>query len=154
MKTSLFIPVTVIFLALATRQCEKSSANNKTPVATATVEEILTANSWKLDEIRFLQNNSPFYYKRRVTSDPYSFNTETIKFNRDKTGIYSAGGIEYRVTWDFDNPEKTRIRYIVNYTTPLTVTWENIVLTESSLRYTEYYNRRGQHSLAVATRIP
>jgi hypothetical protein len=132
--------------------CKKDNSASSQP--TKTSEEILTSKTWRLDEIRFLQGNVVTYYKRGVTSDPYSFNTESIKFNTDKSGTYIAGGITYTMTWDFVDTKKTSLKLIINYTTPLTVNWENLAFSDSSISYAEYYNRTGNNVFSIATRIP
>ena len=152
MKTKLLIAITALLVTFFIASCEKN--DDDSPIPEKTPEEILTSRSWRLDEIRFLQNNAPTYYKRGVTSDPYSFDTESIQFNTDQTGTYKAGGVTYSMTWEFIDQAKTKIEFIINYTTPLTVNWENIIYSDSSLKYSEYYNRTGTNTLSVATRIP
>ena len=152
MKTKLLIAITAVLVTFFIASCDKN--DDDSPIPEKTPEEILTSRSWRLDEIRFLQNNSLTYYKRGVTDDPYSFDTESIKFNVDRTGTYIAGGITYNLTWEFNDLEKSKIKFIINYATPLTVNWENIIYSDSSLKYSEYYNRTGTNTLSVATRIP
>ena len=152
MKTKLLIAVSAFLITFAIASCQKN--DDDTPQPEKTPEEILTSTTWRLDEIRFLQNNSPTYYKRGVTSDPYSFDTESIQFKTDLTGTYKAGGITYDMTWEFIDQAKTKIEFIIDYATPLTVNWENIIYGNSSLKYAEYYNRTGTNTLSVATRIP
>ncbi|MEP7375331.1 MAG: hypothetical protein ABI675_18165 [Chitinophagaceae bacterium] len=91
MKNRLPIAITALLFTFLIISCKKD--NSGTSPQTKTSEEILTSKTWRLYEIRFLQGNIVTYYKRDVTSDPYSFNTETIKFNTDKSGTYIAGGI-------------------------------------------------------------
>ena len=152
MKNKLSVAVTALLFTFLVISCKKD--NDGTSQQTKTTEEILTSRSWRLDEIRFLQNNVISYYKRGVTSDPNSFNTESIKFNTDKSGTYIAGGITYAMTWDFDDTEKASIKFIISFAAPLTVTWDNLIFTESSIKYSEYYNRTGSNVLGFATRIP
>ena len=121
---------------------------------TLSQEQILTSGIWKIDEIRFLQNNSQIlYYKRGNTSgNTANFDTESIKFNSDNTGTYIAGGITYTLTWAFVDAAKTKLAFTISYPTPLVINWENIVYTETSIQYTEYYNRTGNLSLGVGIR--
>jgi hypothetical protein len=101
-----------------------------------------------------LQSNTQFlYYKRGNTSgNTANYDTESIKFNTDKTGTYIAGGISYTLTWDFADATKNKLLFTIAYSTPLLVTWENIIYSETDLRYSEYYNRNGNLSMGVATR--
>ena len=73
------------------------------------------------------------YYKRNETNDPYSFDTESIKFEIDKPGTYGGGGITYTTTWEFIDSAKTKVEFIINYLPLLTVDRKNIIYTESSL---------------------
>ncbi|MEP7375330.1 MAG: hypothetical protein ABI675_18160 [Chitinophagaceae bacterium] len=58
------------------------------------------------------------------------------------------------MTWEFAASEKTSLKFIINYATPLTVNWENLAFSESSISYAEYYNRTGNNTFSIATRIP
>jgi hypothetical protein len=127
---------------------------SKDDITATSAEQILTSGVWKIDEIRFLQSNTQFlYYKRGNTSgNTANYDTESIKFNTDKTGTYIAGGISYTLTWDFADATKNKLLFTIAYSTPLLVTWENIIYSETDLRYSEYYNRNGNLSMGVATR--
>ncbi len=131
-KTAFILLLTCIVIS-----CSKDNGNTTT---TKAPEEILTESIWRLDEIRFLQNNTPYYYKRGQTGDVLGFDSESIKFNVDKTGTYKSGNT-YNLSWDFADATKTKIRYVINYPTPLTVNWENIKYSETLIEYTEYYNK-------------
>jgi hypothetical protein len=130
--------------------CKKD--NDLPPVKS--LEEVLTSTSWKMEEIRFLQNNTFYYYKRGATGNSLSFDSDVITFNTNKTGTYIGDGTTYPLTWDFTDAGKTKVSIIINYATPLTVTMENISYTNTSLKYTEYYNRNGTNTLASVSRIP
>jgi len=116
--------------------------------------EILTGSIWQIDEMRFLQMNVPYYYKRGASSGNNSnFDSEYIQFNKDNTGERSDGINIYPLTWSFTNDSKTKIKIITQEDAELIVYWENIVYDEASIKYTEYYNRYGTtNSLGVATR--
>jgi hypothetical protein len=148
-KTPVIFIVLIIFLFLITA-CTKDKDNDPTP---KNAEEILTTSAWKIDEIRFLQNNIMYYYKRGVTSNVAGLDNESITFKADKTGTYIAGPDTYTLTWDFVDANKTKLKYIVNYSTPLTVNWENVKISETLLDYTEYYNRNGVNTVGSGRRI-
>lgn len=138
---------TLIFIISTFLACKKEDVTPKTP------EQILTKNAWKIDELRYLQDNVPHYYKRGGTQNTESFSDEYIEFFSDKTGRYYAQDLSsVPITWNFVNAEKTIIQYTIQY--GLVVTWESIILTEGSIRYTEYYTRNGIKSLAEGIRIP
>jgi hypothetical protein len=115
-------------------------------------ETILTSSVWIIDEIRFLESNTLYTYKRGGTGNTANFDTESIKFNANKTGTYIAGGITYSVAWDFVNNDKTKIQYTVSYSPTLTVRWENIQYSDATIKYTEYYTRNGTTTMSYATR--
>ena len=79
----------VVALALITiSSCEKDSTKPEAPEP-KTPEEILTGNTWKADEIRTqLSNNTVTYYKRGGTTNTINYDSDSLKFNNDNTGIY------------------------------------------------------------------
>jgi hypothetical protein len=148
---SLLATALLVFLVA----CNKKAQQPKDDPSRLDPEAILTkAPVWKVDEIRFLQNNILYYYKRDSLEDNNSdFGTESIKFNPDKTGLYMAKNITYMINWEFMDSTKSKIRYMISMPNPLTVFWENITYTENTIHYTEYYTRQGFNSLAIATRV-
>jgi hypothetical protein len=146
-------PLALAFLAFCALLITACSKDNDPDPSTKTPEEILTSSPWKVDEIRFLQNNTFYYYKRGVTGNIAGLDTESITFKADKTGTYIAGPDTYTLTWDFVDVSKTKLRYIVNYPTPVTINWENIKFSNTLLDYTEYYTRSGVNTIASARRI-
>ncbi|MFT3702322.1 MAG: hypothetical protein QM802_08135 [Agriterribacter sp.] len=117
--------------------------------------EILTGTTWQIDEIRFLQLNQPYYYKRGASSgNNANYDNEYIQFNKDNTGVRSDNGEKYPLTWSFTDESKTKIKIVTQESSELVIYWENITYDEAALKYTEYYNRNGTNSLGVATRTP
>ena len=144
MKNKYYILLFVLFAFIS---CSKDDTTTS-----LSQEQILTSGVWKIDEIRFLSGTF-FYYKRGNTSgNTANFDTESVQFNADHTGSYIAGGVTYPVTWSYADATKTKLTFTIAYSTPLVVNWENIVYTDTSIQYTEYYNRNGVLSLGVATR--
>jgi len=115
-------------------------------------DSVLTADTLKLEEIRFLQSNIQYYYKRGASGNTANFDSEFIKFNANNTGVYVDGGINYTLTWNWIDQAKTKLQYIVSYSPALTVTWEQLQFTNNSLAYAEYYNRSGNQSMGYAVR--
>src|SRR5687768_16017985 len=70
------------------------------PMPDVNKDSVLTADTLKIEEIRFLQNNIQYYYKRGASGNTANFDTEFIKFNANNTGSYVAGGITYTLTWN------------------------------------------------------
>lgn len=150
MKTNLVI---FSFLILLMAACSKESTD-PTPT-TATIEQLLTAKTWKADEIRSqLSNNTTQYYKRGGSSNTVNYDSDSLKFNTNNTGTYYFNGTATSTTWNFINAEKSKMTIIINYTpTPLTINWEYVNVAESTLKYTQYVTGTVSY-LASGTRVP
>lgn len=122
------------------------------PMPGVNKDSVLTADTLKLEEIRFVQANTQYYYKRGASGNNANFDTEYIKFNINNTGVYFAAGITYTITWNWMNAEKTRLQYIVSYSPALIVTWDQLQFTNNSLAYAEYYNRNNNLSMGYGVR--
>jgi hypothetical protein len=122
------------------------------PLPGVNKDSVLTADTLKIEEIRFLQNNTQYYYKRGAAGNSANFDTEYIKFNSNNTGSYFAAGITYTFTWNWVDLAKTKLQYVVSYSPALTVNWEQLQFTNNSLAYAEYYNRTGSQSMGYAVR--
>jgi hypothetical protein len=156
-KLSFFI---LLALSLAIFSCKKNDSTPVTPTP-PTPEQMLSSSSWKIDELRFSQVNTSgggtaYYYKRGVTGNISNFDNENILFLASNTGTYTLGSSNYPITWQFTNAEKSKLQFIVTYspTSSMTVFWENVVLTSTTLKYAEYYTTTtGITSLGSGTRI-
>lgn len=126
------LALVAIFVFLS---CDKS--DDPQPTA-KNVEELLALHTWKLEEYRFNQNNVLTYYKRGVTSNGAAFDPDSIKLKTDFTGTYyNAAGVTTNFTWSFQDNEKTKMKLTLSPT--FSVNWENMSVTETALRYTEYF---------------
>jgi hypothetical protein len=146
-KISILLLLAPLFFSLGCKK-DHDSINPKT------LEQVLVSTTWKMEEIRFLQNNTFYYYKRGASGNSLNFDSDAITFKQDKTGSYVGAGVTYTLTWDFTDTNKNRIRLIVNYPSPLTINWENITYTTSSLKYSEYYTSSSGNTLSSVTRTP
>lgn len=145
--------------------CTKSNAASVTTPKTDTVPDpvtLLTSATWKIQELRWFQVNTSgggieYYYMRDITSDIGQASTIRMKFNRDGTGSYALGSsLTGSVTWQFTNTEKSKLTWTIAYNIggTQTINWENIDLTETRLRYAEYFvTNTGISSLASGTCI-
>jgi hypothetical protein len=149
-KRLLIVSAMATIIAFGFSSCKKEEP--KPPVKSPL--EILTATPWKIDEIRFLQQNKFYYYKRGGSNNNINFDAEYYKFNKDNTGERYDLNESYSFTWSFASDDKTKIKIIIDEVPKLEVMWENLIYDENSLKYSEYYSREGANSLAVATRIP
>ena len=111
----------------------------------------------RLDEIRFLQDNIEYYYKRndRQVSN-MNFDYDYVIFNKDGTGFYhQTDGQQYDLIWVSER--KDRVTYTIRKfrdNSDLVVNWEDLRFEDNTIKYTEYYTHaNGVHSLATAKRI-
>jgi hypothetical protein len=144
----------IAFSIIILASCQKDPVTPDTPPV-KTIEELLTAKAWKADEIRVqLSNNTTSYYKRGETTNTANYDSDSLKFNLDNTGIYYYLGSQYTTTWNFVNPEKSKMTIILNYSTPLTNDLENINITETYFKYAQYSTAGGISYLSSGTRVP
>jgi hypothetical protein len=123
---------------------------------TALTPAILTANSWKYQEIRATFGGSYIYYLRGGSNNTQSFDNEYVTFNSDHTGLYSdnAGG-QTTLTWNFTDASNTTLVWIWNVSpTPVTVTWEHLSFKNGAIHYDEFFTQNGENELSSATRVP
>lgn len=138
--------------------CKKDS--DTTPPS-ETPEQLLTKSEWKMDELRYSQvttagGGTAYYYKKGMTANIGNFDNLKFVFATNNTGTYTLGSTNAPLTWQFINPEKTKLQFIITYSASnqLTVNWENIVLTSTSIKYAEYYTTNtGITSLASGTQV-
>jgi len=125
---------------------------------TAITTELLTSHPWKMQEIYAVTGGAIRYYLRGGTNNTESFDNEYIIFNTDKTGTYvENGGRHDAITWDFANPEKTKVLWTL-YNTPATfdINWDNLRFKNNRLYYDEYYTdgNTGLNSHSQEVRVP
>ena len=127
---------------------------------TMVTEAILTANPWKLLEIRGLEEGTVLYYLRGGSSNPYNYDNEYYVFNSDHTGyeITNVGVNQPISDWVLSNPDNPKLTctYHNNSTTTMLLTWENLRFKNNSLYYDEYYFNpvTGNDFHGQAIRIP
>jgi hypothetical protein len=127
--------------------CKKNNDNS----SGSTPEGLLTKSPWRINELRFSQVNTSgggtiYYYKRGTTGNLSDFDNHSILFNSNNTGTFTYGlTTSAPFTWQFTNAEKTKIQWIITYspTNILTVNWENVTITDSEIRLSEYWTNTG-----------
>lgn len=120
-----------------------------------TIEELLIAKTWKANEIRVqLSNNTTSYYKRGETTNTANYDSDSLKFNPDNTGIYYYLGSQYTTTWNLINTEKSKMTIVINYSPSLTIDLENINITQTYFKYAQYSTAGGISYLSSGTRVP
>ncbi len=137
-----------------------SCSKDDDPTPSETPEQLLTKSLWKIDELRWNQVNTSgggaaYWYKRGTTANLSNLDNENVLFATNGTGTYTLGAVSSPLIWQFTNPEKTKMTWTISYAvgSPLTVNWENIVLSSTTLRYAEYFTTStGINSLSSGTR--
>lgn len=114
--------------------------------------DFLTSLTWKTEESRIMEGNNISYYKRGGQENSINLDNDVYKFSADNTGIWSFNGQEYKFTWGYSNAEKTKIKMIMQYPTPLIVNLENIVINASVFSYTRLQQANGVNLMANETR--
>jgi hypothetical protein len=167
--SSFVILTFVLVFQSSITSCKKTETIIKTVVDTITVTKtdtlqekdtaltkaILTANPWRIQELRALFGSDYIYYLRGGSNNTQSFDNEYITFNSDNTGIYvNDAGAQTSLTWNFSDPTNRKLVWIWNLPTPVTVTWENITYDDGAIRYTEYFTQNGISVLSSGVRIP
>jgi hypothetical protein len=125
---------------------------------TAISLELLTANSWKLQEIRGVTGSSIVFYQRGGSSNTENFDPEYITFDTNKTGVYNDGfNHSHSIIWDFLNNEKTKLTFTITNLAPLpdqTVIYENLRFKNGALLFDQYWTIGGQNHHSQVIRTP
>lgn len=128
------------------------------PVDTTVTTQILTANGWKIQEIRGVTGNANLYYQRGNTANTntQSFDNEYITFKSDKTGTYvDNNGGQSNLTWDFANAQNTTLTITVFFPSgTITMTWDHLCYKNKSIKYEEFFTSKGVNSHSYGVRIP
>jgi hypothetical protein len=151
--------------------CTKTNTVVKTVVDTVTVIQkdtitikdttlttpILTANSWKIQEIRGILGTTAVYYLRGGSGNTMNLDNEFITFSSNNTGVYTDNfGTPTTFTWNFTDATNTKLIWNWNWnsTTLIPVTWEHIYYKDGAIHYTENYILSGQNEVGAGIRIP
>ena len=115
----------------------------------AFTEELLTAFPWKTTELRAVYGGDSIYYFQGGANNTTGFgdrSIETYTFNPDGTGslLDANNSLHGLVDWQFVNPEKTKLTFLIHTTSsPLSttylITWENIRYMDGNIYTDEYY---------------
>lgn len=114
--------------------------------------DFLTSQSWKAEESRIMEGNHVSYYKRGGAANSINLDDDFYKFQADNTGTWSFNGQDYKFTWQYGNAEKTKIKMLMQYPTPLMVNLENIVISATAFSYTRLQQANGVNLMAIELR--
>ncbi len=151
-KVADMLPYNYMDAAAPKEEASTSPATIPGAGVTARPADPLTMQVWKADESRIMEGNTVSYYKRGGAENTINLDNDFYKFNGDNTGSWSFNGQEFRFTWNYSNAERTKIKMIMQYPTPLVVNLENIILTAGSLSYTRIQQANGVNVMAIETR--
>ena len=124
---------------------------------TAMTVQRLTANQWKLKEIRGVAGGSKVIYVRGATTgNTGNYDNETISFNANNTGVYTdPNGYTSSMTWNFASNDNSRLIFTINFPTAVTtITWENLTYRNGAMYYSEHYSQGSFNSHSQGVRIP
>lgn len=119
----------------------------------------LVNRNWMMQEIRFIQDNLDYQYRRGDDSfSNMNFDNDYIRFNPDGSGLYhQTDNKVYRLTWNYTDDAHSNILFTIDnfrYNSPLTVHWEHIKLEGNKIEYSEFYTHKtGIHSLGYGIRV-
>ncbi len=152
MKFKLSVIVIVLFALIS---CKKDCPAPPAPPPVKTPEELLTAKTWKLDNMRIQRSNGTTdFYQRGGASNTFNGDKDSIRLNLNNTGVfYDFLGVTYTATWNFTNSGKTKMTLVINQATPLTLMLENVALTESYFSYSQFVSGPNSY-LASSGRTP
>jgi hypothetical protein len=159
-----FVLIVLLCPAVNT-SCTKTNADTVTVTKTDTLKvaekdtlittAILTANSWKAIYDRASVGGDSLFYVRGGTGNTIDLDNEYETFNANGTGIYTDNnGNQTTFTWTWSDSTYTRLSWVWNLETPITVRWENLYYDDAAIHYTEYYIQNGNYVLSTEVRVP
>ena len=109
---------------------------------TIVTEALLTANPWKIRELRGLTEGTPGYYLRGGNANTVNFDNEYYVFESNHTGyeMGHAGGKFTLPVWQLD-VEKAKLTFTYPAGSGLTmeITWDELRYKDGALYYNEWY---------------
>ena len=145
-------------IVVSCKKDETTATPTPCPVV-KTAEELLCAKTWRIDEFRQRYNSGTnngvdIYYKLGGVGNTVNYDSDSVKFNINNTGVYYSLGSQYTTTWNFVDVPKSKMTLTINYLTPLIDHLETISLSEDYFRYSQYTTYNGVSYLGAGTRTP
>lgn len=144
--------VETVFIANTPLKEKMSEQNNSIEGQLDVTTQLLTGNSWQMQESRIIDGNNMVYYKRDEQNNTINFNNDNYTFNADNTGIYFENGQENKFKWTFLDRAKTKMEMVILYPAPVVVNFENMMITATVFKYTRFQKVNGVNSIAIETR--
>jgi hypothetical protein len=125
---------------------------------TAISLDLLTANSWKLQELRGVNANTILFYERGGTSNTQNYDNDNLRFEASGTGVYlDENGYTHQIKWEFSNETNTKLTLVISNPAPdhsHTVIFENLRYKNKALYFDQYWTYNDVNSHAQCIRIP
>ena len=158
MKTKFLLIAMVLFIVASCSKDDTVATATPCPVI-KTSEELLCAHTWRIDEFRQRYNSGAsngvdIYYKLGGAANTANYDSDSIKFNINNTGVYYSLGSQYTTTWNFVDAAKSKMTLTINYPTPFVDNLETISLSENYFRYSQYFSFNAVDYLGAGTRTP
>jgi hypothetical protein len=161
MKKFIGVSAFLVFASLLLLQTGVTSCTKEKTIViqdTAISLELLTSNSWKVQEVQGVKGNTVVFYERGGTSNTENLDDEYIRFLADGTGTYfDQAGFTHQITWEFSNEAKTKLTFVISNPAPLqshTVVYENLRYKNKALYFDQYWTYDNINSHAQEIRIP
>ncbi len=119
--------------------------------------QILTSNTWIIQYIRSVTDNTIVYYTRGGSSTE-NFDAEYLLFNSNLTGtLVDPTGASHTMTWSWSNATNTQLTFITSNPSPepsQTTIWDNLRMKGDSLLCDQYFTYLTVNSQSEVVMIP
>jgi hypothetical protein len=146
-----------VIMSTMSAPCSPRSASNTSEEP----EDLLTAKTWLINEITYVQDGQLGHYKKGSYS--VQFLNDRIKFEKDGTGLYTNTYNEpFKIGWAYNDGDKKKITLVINNYRggrpaegkSQEVNIENINVSRNDLYYTEIYKAGSSPTMSSVHRIP
>ena len=118
--------------------------------------QLLTQHVWEVNYIIYQNANAQVEYTRGGTNTTgETWGAATYTYNANGTGTFvDYSGTAYSLTWAFVPGSQNQMTYTLNYATPVTITVDDMQLTDSSYQYSFNFDASGTYDLGYVQFIP
>jgi hypothetical protein len=118
--------------------------------STLTRTQMLTAKTWKVDEVYSNASCTNTHYLTGATGNSGLPNYSLLRFtfNSNGTGTHTdTQGNNYTTTWHFTSPDERNLQITINSTTPVTYNWNQVEITPGVMYQTTAIGTSSSNSL-------
>ncbi len=111
------LTVACLLMSILLISCSQDNDDvNPPPTPPVDVLALLTAHTWKMEEIIQVENNTRIYYKRGGNTNTNNYDNDKLTFLADGTGTYSPTPAQnLPMTWQFTNAAKSSLDLNINF---------------------------------------